>query len=154
MDIMGALSAVKQTIDITKELRNIDEKIDAATWKLKLNDIIEKLIDTKDALVEARDIQNQLRAEIDRLNKKLEQRGKLRDENGLLFDTDDAGESLGEPYCNQCFVKEEKLYRMVQTKRAAGSGYCCNNCNTLVITNRAEPPSLQSSRRMRSPYER
>jgi len=128
MDIMGALSVIKQTIDITKDLRNIDEKIDAATWKLRLNDIIEKLIDTKDALVEAKEIEAQLRNEITMLNKKLSERGSLRDEEGLLYSVDESGGYIGEPYCNHCYVKEEKLYRLLPSTQYSEFLYYCKNC--------------------------
>jgi hypothetical protein len=138
MDFMNALSVVKQTIDITKDLRNIDEKIDAATWKLRLNDIIEKLIDTKDALVEAKEVENQLRNEIDRLNKKLRERGSLEDEDGLLFALDDSEKRIGEPYCNHCYVKEDRLYRLVASDWNNSFRYDCTNCRFMHLPGRGK----------------
>jgi hypothetical protein len=127
MDIMGALTVVKQTIDITKDLRNIDEKIDAATWKLRLSDLIDKLIDTKDALIEARDRESQLIAKVKELEAKLEDHGKYLDEDGLLFELNDQGVKTGEPFCNQCFVKEGLLFRLLLGPYMPGA-YKCSNC--------------------------
>ena len=141
MDILGALTVVKQTIDITKDLRNIDEKIDAATWKLRLSDLIDKLVETKDALIDAREREIELRAELANLKGQLANRNKYHDDGGLLFELGDGGVRLGEPYCNLCHVKEDKFYRMRHHEAAVGrfAHYRCDNCNTPIKTGPSLP---------------
>lgn len=128
IDIMGTLTIVKQTIDITKDLRNIDEKIDAATWKLKLNEIIEKLIETKDALVDAKERERELIQEIEKLKTALNRRGRLTDQDGLLYEASEDGKRSSDPFCNQCYVKEERMYRLLFGPFSGGS-HRCSNCN-------------------------
>jgi hypothetical protein len=130
MDILGALTAIQQTINITKDLRNIDEKIDAAIWKLRLSDVIDKLVDTKDALIDAREREIELSKTIASLEQKLSDRGRFEDQDGLLFSLDDKLQRVGEPYCNQCYVKEDKLYRLKSGSYMAGS-HRCSNCSVV-----------------------
>jgi hypothetical protein len=147
---MTTLSVAKQAIDITKDLRNIDEKIDAAIWKLKLSDLVDKLIDTKDALIEAKDRERELLSQIDALEAKLTERGKYKDRDGLLWELDENQNEMGEPFCNHCYVKEDKRFRM--RHNAAGVGlyahYHCDNCKTNIRTGPSlpRPPSSKRAR--------
>ena len=146
MDIIGGIGAATEGLKLVNELRKIDKELDKAELKLRLVEVADKLLDSKQALQSAQETEFALRAEISKLEAKLDQRAKLVDRDGLVFEIDDKGSPIGEPYCNQCFVKEEKLFRLVWTKRAAGSGYNCNNCKTLVITEKAAPYSPGASR--------
>lgn len=148
MDLMTALSAIQQTLGITKELRDIDGKIDAAVWKLKLNEIIEKLIETKDALIDEKELQKELKAEIERLEAKLADRGRHKDENGQLFEIDTAGNKVGVPYCNHCYVKEEKLFRLRHHEARPGieSYFRCDNCKITIFTGPGLPMPRAESR--------
>jgi hypothetical protein len=127
MDIMGALTAIQQTITITKDLRNIDEQIDAAIWKLRLSDVIDKLVDTKDALIDAREREVELSKTIASLEQQLNDKGKHEDEDGLLFELNDHGERKGVPFCNFCYVNQDKKYRLLPGQYAGGS-FICSRC--------------------------
>jgi hypothetical protein len=154
MDIMAGIAAATEGIKLVNELRKIDKEMDKAELKLRLVDLADKLLDAKQALQDAHERELTLKKEIEELANKLGQRAQMRDSGGLLYETDDVGTHAGEPYCNQCFVKEDKLYRMIQTKRAAGTGYCCNNCDTVIITNKAPPLSITSRTGFRGPHGR
>lgn len=141
MDVMMGLSAIKQTLDITKELREIDGKINVAELKLRLSDIVERLLEAREALSDAKETERELRAEIRVLKAKLSAKPRLQDENGLLFELNDNGERIGEPYCNLCYVKEDRLYRLRHFEAKPGSyaHYHCDNCRTNVATGPSLP---------------
>lgn len=142
IDIMTGLSAISETLKITKELRSIDNKIDVAELKLRLSDLIDSLLNAKEALQDAKENERSLKLDIEKLTGLLEERGKYEDENGCLYYLDDSGERDGEPFCNLCFVREEKFYRLKYIKAFAGSDdgfismsadpehYWCVNCKT------------------------
>ena len=126
MDIMMGLSAISQTLAITKELRSIDRELDVAELKLRLSDLVGGLLEAKEALQDAKEERRNLLEQIAELKTKLSDRGRLEDENGLLFTLNDNGSRVGEPFCNQCYVKEDKLFRLVYGPYAGGS-HLCNN---------------------------
>ena len=136
MDLMTGLSVISKILEITKELRQIDDKIVVAEFKLRISDIVDKLLDAKAALQDAQAQELQLRAEISDLKAKAKNHAKLKDSNGLLFEIDEAGENIGEPFCNLCFAKEEKLIRMRRhdATTSDGSHFLCDNCKTQVTT--------------------
>jgi len=128
MDIMTGISAVSETLKITKELRSIDSRIGEAEWKLRLAEMVDKLLEAKEALIDAKENESNLRAKIEVLEKAANEADRLEDDNGLLFDLDESGKRYGEPYCNKCFVREQKKYRLIHT---VGNDwlYRCHNCN-------------------------
>ncbi|MEI2808293.1 hypothetical protein [Albidovulum sp.] len=146
MDIIGGIGAATEGLKLINELRKIDKELDKADLKLRLVDLADKLMDAKQALLDAQENQHSLQREIAALEAKLRQTARMRDERGLLYEVDDHGARIGEPYCNQCYVKEDKLYRMLSTERASGSGYVCSNCKTLIITQKKPPLRPQEPR--------
>jgi hypothetical protein len=141
MDLMSTLSVIQQTIEITKNLRNIDEKIDAATWKLRLTEIVDKLVEAKDSLVEEKERQAVLVEEIRALRGKLADRGNFEDENGLLYRLDENGLRQGAPYCNLCYSRDDKLIRLRHFDAKPGSyaHFRCDCCNTNLVTGPSLP---------------
>ncbi len=142
MDIMTGLSAISETLKITKELRNIDNKMDIAELKLRLSDLVDSLLNAKESLQDAKENERALKAKIAELMLLLEQRGKYEDDDGCLYELDDNGKRVDEPYCNLCYVREDKLYRLKYIPAYAGSSggniymaadpahYHCENCKT------------------------
>ena len=130
MDLLTGLTAVSQTIAITKDLRNIDDKIVVAEFKLRIADIVDKLLDAKQALQDAQEERRQLIQQIEILEESLRFKKRLTDEKGKLFVLNELGQTEGEPFCNQCYVKEGKLYRMLRQPGEQGSfgSYWCSNC--------------------------
>jgi DNA repair ATPase RecN len=144
MDLMTGLSAISQTLAITKDLRNIDEKINIADFKLRLADLVERLLEAKEALQDAKEHERRLLDQIDLLTKKLNRKATLQDEAGRLYEVDSEGKKFGEPYCNLCFVRDEKLYRLLPWREKDGKSYRCGNCKSFYHVNRvfALRPSL------------
>jgi hypothetical protein len=136
MDIIGGIAAATEGLKLVNELRKIDQELDKAELKIRLVDVVDKLVDAKQALVDAQEREASLRNEIVALKDRAALRAALKDTNGLLFEINEAGENVGEPYCNLCFVKEDKQIRMRHFEAKAGihSHYKCDNCKTYVIT--------------------
>ena len=154
MDIIFGISAATEGLKLVNELRKIDKEVDKADLKIRLVEVVDKLVDAKQALVDAQEREASLRKEIAALKDKAAKRATLRDTNGLLFETNKAGENLGEPYCNLCYVKEDKQIRMrhFEAKAGAYAHYKCDNCKTFVVTGPALP--RPASRGDRAPWLR
>jgi hypothetical protein len=127
MDIIGGISAATEGLKLVNELRKIDKEVDKAELKLRLVELADKLLDAKQALQEAQERQFELISEIKELKAQALQRARLRDFDGLLFEMGEDGAHIGEPYCNQCYIKEEKLFRLIMGPFAGGS-HRCSNC--------------------------
>ena len=128
MELMTAISAVSETLKITKELRQIDDKVAVAELKLRLVDIADGLLEAKEALQDAKERERQLHAEIDALKGQLSSKSRFEDEYGLLYQLDDQDERIGQPFYNKCFVKEERLFGLRPTP-ANKNRLLCDNCN-------------------------
>jgi len=141
MDILMGISAIKQTLDITKDLREIDEKVVVAEFKLRLSDIVARLLEAQDALYDAKERERALRLEIERLKSELAKRPSLKDVNGLLYELDQSGGHVGEPFCNLCHVKEGLLLRLrhFEAKQGTYAHYHCDNCKTNIVTGPSLP---------------
>ena len=68
LDIVTALSTIGQAIKITKDLREIDRDLDAASYKAQMAELYGALADVKMALTDARENLHQKDQEIKKLN--------------------------------------------------------------------------------------
>lgn len=153
IDILGALAVAKQVIDLSKELRNIDGKINESEFKYKISDLIDHVLEVRSALLDAQEREFSLKREITDLKEKAATRARMRDQNGLLYEVSEEGEKVGEPFCNLCFVKDEKLYRMRHhdAKPGTHSYFRCDNCKTSIVTGPVLP--IQAPQRNRSSWQ-
>ena len=130
MDILGGISAATEGLKLVNELRKIDKEVDKAELKLRLVEVADKLLDSKQALQQAQETEFELRRQITSLEKSIMQRATLRDRDGLLFEINAAENEVGEPFCNHRFVKEDKLFRLQYGPYHAGS-HKCSNCKEI-----------------------
>ena len=86
--------------------------------------------------MDAQEREYALQKEIATLKDRALLRATLRDTNGLLYEINAAGENIGEPYCNLCFVREDKQIRLRHhdAKQGVYAHYKCDNCKTMIIT--------------------
>ena len=138
MDIITGIAAAKGAIEIANELRSIDKEIDKADLKLRIVALIDSILDTKEALQDAKEREFTLKEEIRSLKETLEDRRRFEDEGGFLYEIADDGSRIGEPYCNQCYVKEDRKFRLVSYEKFIGlgskqQGRKCNNCKTEIL---------------------
>jgi len=131
IDIVTGLSAASEALKITAELRNIDREIDKAGLKLRLVDLVDRLLATKEALQNAKRRESDLLQRISELETKLAGKAALEDEGGRLYELDDDGNRTGEPYCNLCHIRDDKLYRLKFYAAHDHPYYRCDNCETV-----------------------
>lgn len=141
MDIMTGLAAIKQTLDITRDLWNVDTRISDAEFKLRLADLVERLLEAREALHDAKEREKELAERIEALEANAKRQRTLRDRSGMLFQIDDQAAEMGEPFCNLCFVRDDKLYRMqhIAPSVSKKEHYFCNNCKTAIVVGPALP---------------
>ena len=130
MDIVAGIVAVTEALRLTKELRNIDLELDKVELKLHLVDLYHRLLESKEALQDAKEERLALKQQISDLEGRLRQRANLFDERGRLYELDEEGNRSRDPYCNLCYVKEGKLYRMHRRNghEYVRAHYWCDNC--------------------------
>jgi hypothetical protein len=145
MDVIGGIAAATEGLKLVNELRKIDREVDKAELKLRLVEVADKLLDSKQALQEAQERAFELQKRISALEEQLAQKSRLKDERGLLYEVDEHGDHIDEPYCNQCYVKVEKPFRLVSDNFAGGFGYKCHNCEKVyfITRNRGSLRSLR-----------
>ncbi|MGR3291028.1 MAG: hypothetical protein ACU0C9_07510 [Paracoccaceae bacterium] len=126
MEIISGIKAASDALKLAKELRSIDGQVDQADLKLRLIELTDKLVLAKEALSDAKQNECDLRAQI----QALENAGQFEDENGLLFKLDENGIRVGKPFCNQCFVKERKHFRLRYIQPGGNNEplHVCDNC--------------------------
>jgi chromosome segregation ATPase len=130
LDLVAGIAAATEALKLTKELRSIDRELDKAELKLRLVELTDRLLEAKEALQDAKEERRTLVQQLSDLEIKLRQKGRLVDERGLLYEMNDEGKQQGEPYCNYCYVKEERLYRLrfMPDQEYAIAHYWCDNC--------------------------
>jgi hypothetical protein len=130
MDIIAGIGAATEGLKLIGELRRIDKEVDKAELKLRLVDLADKLLDAKQALQDAQEERRVLLEKITRLENDQQFKKRLQDEKGRLYVLNDDGVREGEPYCDLCYVKENKLFRMIRYKgnEYGAACYWCNNC--------------------------
>lgn len=82
MDIIAGIGAATEGLKLLNELGKIDKEVDKSELKLRLVDITDKLLDSKQALQDAQEREAILKGEIESLEKRLEDRGKFSDQDG------------------------------------------------------------------------
>ena len=135
MDIIGAIAVATEGFKLANELRKIDKEWDKAELKLKLIEIADSLYISKQALQEAQERETELNRQVKNLEAKLAFRARSEDQNGLLYELNDDGKRIGEPFCNLCFVNAEKQFRMRRIFATVGCGehYLCDHCKIKII---------------------
>ncbi|MEO5614983.1 MAG: hypothetical protein ABIR04_08705 [Cypionkella sp.] len=130
MDILGGITAATEGIKLVNELRKIDKEVDKADLKIRLVELADKLLDSKQALQDAQEERRELLLKVERLEDALKFKANTQDEKGKLYVLNDAGQRDSEPFCNLCFVREGKLYRMIRQRgdKYSSPSYWCNNC--------------------------
>ncbi|GGA14966.1 hypothetical protein GCM10011498_14020 [Amylibacter cionae] len=139
MDFVTALTTLNETLKVSKGLLNITHEMDKAELKLRFAEVVDGILEAKNSLVDAQQNERELLLEIASLKKKLNERGNLEDEDGLLFELDENGKRSDRPYCNYCYVKEDKLFRVRRSQSGYSYQYNCDNCNKGLGVHRGNP---------------
>lgn len=130
MDIIAALSAIGNGITVARTIRSIDKDFDAATFKMKIAEIMESLAEAKMALTDAKEALRERDEQISQLKASFQQRQALVVGRGdYKYIVDDAGAPHGYPICPKCEQTEGKIIQLKQ-KGNAQSRACCPVCGS------------------------
>lgn len=149
MDISGVITSLSEAIKLIKSIKDTGSNLDNTELKLRLVDLTDKLLESKDALQAAGNRESELLGQINDLRAKLAEKSKLTSENGILYELDDKGERVGEPRCHRCYVKEEKLYPLIYSDEPGRTLRRCSNCN-IQLDIRRKP--IQGTPSIVNPY--
>ena len=145
-DISAGIFAATELYKIVKDFGRIEREFGKVEIKEHLVDVLGKLVDLKQALVDAQEREFALQKGIAELEAKLADRGRFRDRDGMLFKLDDHGAEIEQPYCNLCFVKEEKHYRLITRGTNNPFVFHCQNCGGFYEKNPNYQPPKNASR--------
>lgn len=123
--ITATLSAITNSIAIAKTLKNVDSTFEQSVLKLEVIKLIDLLENAQDNV---KDLKNLIQ-EKDETIKKLEDTFKfnssLTRQNKMYYEADEAGKSLGDPFCPRCW-EVDKI--PVHLKHIEELFYSCPNC--------------------------
>lgn len=129
VDWTAALSGVSTAIQITKDLKALDNSMSDAVHRAQLVTLMEQLSDVRmqmlDAREEARELADKIKAyqsiEIDLT--------RLTQVDGFYFDKFEDGKPKGTAYCRFCIERKAGLFH-TQATDYRHIDYVCPNCKT------------------------
>ena len=125
---MTGLSAIAQALDITSKLRNLDEELNTAEFKIQIADLYMSLSEVKISLADAKHLIAMRDAEILSLKNIASSKMRTVSYRGYSFGIDEQGKSIGRPFCPVC---EKKENLQIQITRATSTKDLCPACNAV-----------------------
>lgn len=122
--IAAAFSSIKAATDIAKAIREGAIALEKAEDKLKLAELIDKLVDAKLQIASIQESIMEKEERIRELEKQAEIRGKIIYEAPYYWL--DNGSRKDGPYCQQCYDSEKKLIRL---QSYSGGHWRCMACD-------------------------
>lgn len=123
-EIATGITALNNALSIAKTLREAEKVYDAATYKLKIAELIEEMVSGKLALSEAKESISDLKAENDRLAAAFQDRtALLAGEGGYKYRPGEDGKPFGYPICPGCELKGT-IVNLVQNGTSHTRGKC------------------------------
>lgn len=129
VDWVAALNGIATAVQITKELRAIDQSVDAAASRAQLVTLMEQLSDVRIQLIDAREEAREREEEINRLSALSTNVEAKLFQGGFYFDVREDGSPKGTPYCPHCIETKTGLFHMRQM-RTSGMPWECAKCGT------------------------
>ncbi|WP_171175071.1 hypothetical protein [Ruegeria sp. HKCCA4633] len=124
VDIAATISALTGSLEVIKAIRDTNHAYDKNELKAQMADLYGNLADVKMALSDAHMELKERDQKIKELTEHAELQGSLITINGYKYDDKD-GRPVGLPYCPQCEVAENKLYRLTLLSDTRSR---CTNC--------------------------
>lgn len=129
MDIGSGLAAAGNALTIAKTLKSIDKDYDAATYKMKIIELIDALTDAKLALAEAKEkLAENARKIVELIDNTQRRERLLSGEGGYQYRSNANGERQGYPVCPRCLSDQSKITALVQNVRVDAAK--CPSCRT------------------------
>jgi hypothetical protein len=132
MDIMTAIAAATNAVDLLKSLNQVDKEYDKAELKAKIAELLSNVADLKIALIEAND---DLRASSDEI-RRLQAGFALREDTirykEFLYAKGTDGNPVGYPYCQRCEQVDGFMIKVVDREGQHGN-MVCPRCKTTYV---------------------
>lgn len=130
MDWMLAISATSKALEGLRLLRDVDKSFGEASFKMKIAEVTENVVDLKNSLSDARSLLAEKDAEINKLREsfafKAERTISVR---GFTYEQDSTGGAQGMPFCPRCELADGKFIRIVTQHRMHGPDIAvCPQC--------------------------
>jgi hypothetical protein len=129
MDIMTSITAASKAYEGLKQLREAQKAYDEATYKLKIAELANDVLDLRETLIFARDELRSKDEEIARLRASFKTHSDTVERHGYRDRKGADGEPKGHAYCPVCIQKVGMLFvtsSLYEHKR--GEVQRCPNC--------------------------
>ena len=103
VSITATITAIKNSIDIAKALKDAEASIEKAELKLKIAELIQTLAEAKISAAEVSDLIQEKDKKIVELENLSKFKAKLIRKNGLYYENDENGNIVDDPYCSVCW---------------------------------------------------
>ena|SRR5687768_1919098 len=124
MDVMTALAAATQGLEVLRQLRDLDRSVNEAEWRSKIVEVQERLTDAKSALLEAKEAIAARDDEITRLKGALKRKEETIVVKGFPYQKGSDGTPRGRAFCSACIEKTGHFFRLSNVDHR----YKCPSC--------------------------
>ncbi len=100
--IAPALACLKVGKETVKLMIDAPKQLEKTAIQLNLASINKTLFESENALLESQKLLKQKDSHIEELEDLLKFKGKLIRKDGMYFESDENGNSIGDPYCSVC----------------------------------------------------
>jgi hypothetical protein len=123
--ISAFFGSIKTATELAKAIKGADLSLEKAETKLKMAELISALANAKVQAAEIQDLLQEKDERIKNLEKTLKTKSQLIHHDGIYYETNADGNTVGEPYCPQCFEVDNIV---VHLKNIKEQYYYCTNC--------------------------
>jgi hypothetical protein len=127
--ISAFLGSIKTATEIAKAIKGTDLSLEKAETKLKMAELISALADAKIQAAKIQDLLQEKDKKIKELESSLENKSKLIRKDGKYFESDENGQTIGDPYCSHCLESKNKMIHMSKMNRKV---YKCPACENMT----------------------
>jgi hypothetical protein len=131
--ITAAITTLKTGFEIKKLAGNLGSEVQQSELRVEIRKLQESLIDVQSVLLSAkkeildnREFLRENESRIKELEDLLKFKAKLVRKDGMYFESDENGDSTGEPYCSNCWEVSNRVVPLLS--RDTNYDYLCPNC--------------------------
>ncbi|KZD02055.1 MULTISPECIES: hypothetical protein [unclassified Thalassospira] len=136
-DPSSALATINGSITLAKAIAQASSAMDKAELKLKIAELVDQLLDSKEALVDARTLIQEYQTEIAQLKDVSFKINNLIEWQGFLYQPNEQGNAKGDPYCPRCIEAEKKLIKLRYKSDLADWNRVCPECKNQFLVDKA-----------------
>ncbi len=123
----SALTGISTALTIVKQLNDIDQKVDEASFKLKIAEISSAFAEAKLGLIDAQQELRQKETEIAALKSSLQRKDETVEHSGYRYRCDAEKQPIGTAFCPIC-MDDGRFVLTVQSDKS-GRPYVCPRCD-------------------------